>query len=113
MDSKIYVVSVFTNMDVKESSFSEKGEPYIGSKVITGWYSNKEKAESVIVNNVADIWETCYHYAALEECNEGMYDYGREITYYKYNRDTKKYDILEDVPDAFKGIAFSVSGIGM
>lgn len=87
----------------------------IGSYVVNGWYFDKEKAENIIINNVTDIWETCYDYAILEECNEGMYDFDRVKTYYKYNRKTDRYDKMstDDIPKAFLCPTFSVSRIGM
>lgn len=114
--NKIYVVSVFEKMSTKVmGESSDAVMPYIGCKVINGWYSSKEKAESILTNNTTDLWETCYHYGVIEECNEGMYDYGREKTYYKYNASSDSYEKMkkEDIPDVFYSITYSVSGIGM
>lgn len=116
-DKKIYIISVFEKMDTKTSNFDPDGKPIadIGCCVVNGWYFKKEDAESVIENNFTDIWETCYNYAVLEECNEGMYDFDRERTYYKYNREIDGYEKMDmkDVPKAFLCPAYSISRIGM
>ena len=116
-NNKIYVISVFEKMDTKASPLfqGDKLVADIGCSVVNGWYLKKEDAEHIIKNNITDIWETCYDYAVLEECNEGMYDFGRERTYYKYNTETHKYIEMDikDIPEIFLSQTFSISNIGL
>lgn len=111
----IYVITVFEKMETEFLGDSDFEVANIGCKVINGWYSDKETAESIVINNSTDICESCYKFAVIEKCSEGMYDFGRERTYYKYNQSKNTYEkmSLDEIPSLFNEITFSVSGIGM
>ncbi|MBQ0014687.1 MAG: hypothetical protein KBS82_05115 [Oscillospiraceae bacterium] len=69
----------------------ENDVPYLQYPCNAGWYSSFEAADRVVKNNQADLWETCYNYAIIEEITEGLYGAKREAWFYKYDEDKGEY----------------------
>lgn len=59
----IYVITTFEKVD-RNAGYWIK----YGSQRTVGYYFNYEDALEVLTNNVCDLWEYCYDYAALEAC---------------------------------------------
>lgn len=64
----IYVITTFEKVD-RSAGYWIK----YGSQRTVGYYFNYEDALEVLTNNICDLWETCYDYAALEALPEGLY----------------------------------------
>ena len=70
-----------------------------GSRCV-GYLSNKEKAIEAVIENACDLYEAgAYPYAVIEHIEEGFYQYDFEPMWFKYNRDTDKYEQLDREPD--------------
>lgn len=65
--------------------------PEFGSSRLVGWYSEFEDAYSSVLSNNCDINETCYQYALIEECKEGLYNPVSKRWWFKYNQDQDRY----------------------
>ena len=78
----------------------EKGdiECSIGCSTIPGFYTKKDYAFYTVINNVCDIWETCYDYALIERVAEGLYNPALSDSrwWFKYNRTTGKYELIDE-----------------
>lgn len=57
-------------------------EKTVGSRV-WGWFSTFEKAEDIILNNRADVFECSYDYACVEEVKEGFVSAHKVMQWYK------------------------------
>ena len=57
-----------------------------------GYFSSFEKAEQIVKNNTYDLEETIYNYIVIENIPEGIYQYDQNAKWYKFNRNTEKYD---------------------
>lgn len=57
----IYAITTFEKVD-RDSGYWIK----YGDTRTVGYYFNYEDALEVLTNNICDLWETCYNYAALE-----------------------------------------------
>lgn len=65
---------IYTIMVMEDLTFDEQTEyPVFNSSRVVGWYSEFEDAYSSVLGNCFDINETCYQYAIIEECEEGIY----------------------------------------
>lgn len=68
-----------------------------------GYLSSKEDAINAVINNACDIYEAgAYPYAVIEHIEEGFYQYDFEPTWFEYNRETNKYEIIEKRPNFIK-----------
>ena len=57
----IYVITTFEKVDRNAGHWIKYGDTRT-----VGYYFNYEDALEVLTNNVCDLWEYCYDYAALE-----------------------------------------------
>ena len=75
-----------------------KLEPFgnFGHVAPMGFFTNKQDAFEAVVNNSCDINETIYDYAIIEEVQEGLYPCSTARWFFKFNRETKKYDFMEE-----------------
>lgn len=62
-----------------------------GDTRCVGYFRSFKEAENVVLNNVYDIWETCYDYAIIEHIPEGLYQYDFHPVWYKYQKTTCGY----------------------
>lgn len=69
---------------------------------ITGVYTNRKDAIHDVINNVNDIWETCFNYAVVDGVETGSYGTLRERFVFRYNKRINKY-VKCPAPKAFKG----------
>ena len=92
---KIYTILTFTKLEIDEHKW-----PVFGSERLVGYYADKQHAIEAVKNNNADINETCYDYALVEEVEEGLYQPANSDKrwLFKFNRDTKLYEPIEE-PD--------------
>lgn len=97
--NKIYTIMVMTNLTYDEQI---KG-PEFGSERLVGWYSDFENAYSSVSANNCDINETCYKYALIEECREGLYKPAtpNKRWWFEYNREKNSYFQIKE-PDFIK-----------
>lgn len=102
MDKPIYVITTFERWPTDEKQWD------YGCSRSPGFYYTFEDAEDSVINNVCDIWETCYNYAQITIMEPGMYGYNGENWYYKYNRESGKYEKMEDVEYPL----FHICGLG-
>lgn len=96
--NKIYTIMVMTDLTIDEKTKF----PEFGSERLVGWYYEFEKAFSSVSENSCDINETCYKYALIEECEEGLYNPASKRWWFEYNREKDKYFEIEE-PDFVKG----------
>lgn len=74
-------------------------------KRCVGYYSTFENAETAVLNNACDIWETCYDYVVIENVDEGLYQYDQNAVWYKWNDLDEKYiKRIEGRPEQYKNI---------
>jgi hypothetical protein len=95
---KYYFITVF-------QSYDERG-PH-GMRC-WGFYNNFQAAEDTLVNNVTDLWETCYDYGVIEEYEEGISNYQFERWFYKYDQETDKYLPIDDINELRHYAGFAV-----
>ena len=90
--AKIYAIMCFTKLELDEKTRF----PDFGSTATMGFYMDKDVAFDAVRSNGADINETCYDYALVEEVEEGLYPASTTRWFFKFNKDTGKY---EDIPE--------------
>jgi len=98
MDNKtIFVVTVFEMCKEEEDNNKECHSRNIGCTRSPCFKHTFEEAEEVVLNNIGDIWETCYDYAVIEEIDSKLYP--RYITrkFYKYNQNIGGYEAIEEL----------------
>ncbi len=96
--SKIYTIMVMTDL----TQDPKTKFPDFGPSRLVGWYLDFEDAYSVVSSNGCDINETCYQYALIEECQEGLYNPAIDRWWFEYNREKDQY-IQIDEPDFIRG----------
>lgn len=67
--SKIYTIMTMTDLTYDDRTKF----PEFGATRLVGWYYKFDDAYSSVLKNNCDINETCYQYALIEECEEGIY----------------------------------------
>ena len=98
----IYVITTFEKLPEGDNPWLD-----MGCSRSPGFYYSFEEAETSIINNNCDLWETCYDYACISEIYPGLYNVDEKEQLYKYNIKTNKYEKLENTVTLF-----SVCGIG-
>lgn len=89
-------------MMMTDLTCDEKTEcPEFGSSRIVGWYPEFEDAYLVVSGNICDINETCYKYALIEECENGLYHPADNRWWFKYDYENDQYIQIEE-PDFVK-----------
>lgn len=96
--SKIYAIMTMTDLTFDEQTKC----PEFGSSRLVGWYSEFEDAYSSVSGNCCDINETCYKYALIEECEEGLYNPANKRWWFEYNHEKDRYFQINE-PDFIKG----------
>lgn len=71
-----------------------------------GWYEEYEDARHDIENNVCDMHECLYKYALIERVEERTHPFPKKITWFKWNRDTEKYEECEEPEPAKRIVGF-------
>ena len=108
----IYLITTFEKMNGK----CEYGYLDVGDRRSVGWFPTFKGAERRVKNNTGDLWETCYDYAVIERIPFGLYpeigDPNTERWYYKYNVETNKYELMDEVPKDFAHYMFVLGEIG-
>ena len=108
----IYLITTFEKMEGKD----EYGYLDVGDRRSVGWFPTFKGAERRVKNNVCDLWETCYTYAVIERIPFGLYpDIGNPDTerlYYKYNIETDKYELMDEVPPDYAHYILVLGEIG-
>jgi hypothetical protein len=66
-----------------------------------GYYTNIEDAIDVLVNNLTDLWEGCYHYGVIEAIGPGISPYAKPRWFYKYNKHVNMYQLINE-PEGLK-----------
>ena len=74
-----------------------------GCQAVVGFFADKDKAIESVIDNYGDLHETVYNYACIERVEEGVFHPGELVAWFKYNRETKKYDMIP-TPDFDKHI---------
>lgn len=105
MQEHIYLITVF-----------DKCEPdphwdyILGDTRSVGWRPTLEMAVETVEKNMCDIWEYCYDYACIEELDYSLYPWANNRWFYKYNRETGRYEEIDE-PHILKGHG-PIGGIG-
>lgn len=82
--------------------------PEIGCSRVMGYYETFEDCDESLKCNACDMFETCYHYAVVEEVEPGLYSYRKMRQFYKYDREKDGYFPIEE-PKIFEHIGnFSI-----
>lgn len=101
----IYLITVFSKLKP-----DERYGMSLGCTRSVGWRPTLEMAVETVETNMCDIWETCYNYACIEQLDYGLYPWAEERWFYKYNRETGKYEEIDE-PYFCKGHG-PIGGIG-
>lgn len=95
-NATIYVIMACTKLEeVKDKTGQSTGWADYGDSHIPGYYTDYYTCVKYVINNAADIWETCYDYVCIEKVEEGLAMPGKLMGWYKYNKETGKYDPIE------------------
>ena len=74
-----------------------------------GYFKEFKDAEIRVLENVLDIYETCYDYAVIENVPEGFYQYDFTPKWYKWNVSKEKYEKIKERPEKYKNtIGFAI-----
>lgn len=104
-DKNIYLITVFSKCEPEERwGFN------IGSTRSVGFRWTLKDAVETVETNMCDIWEYCYDYACIEELNDALYPWAEERWFYKFNRETGRYEEIDE-PAILKGHG-PIGGIG-
>ena len=87
----IYTILVFTKLKKYKCGLSD-----FGDQRLVGYYKDKNKAILNVKNNSCDIFETCYHYALVEEVEEGLYNPAINRWLFKFNLESGQYEQIEE-----------------
>ena len=87
----IYIVFVCEKLEEHPIT----GFPVYGDSRAPGFYTSVDEARETIKNNRGDLWETIYDYATIEKASEGLYGGHNLHEWYKYNRETDRYERIE------------------
>ena len=96
MDNKtIFVITVFEKCEEENGNTEECYSIGIGCTRSPCFKHTFEEAEEVVLNNIGDIWETCYDYAVIEEIDSKLYPRYSSRKFYKYNLSSRCYEPIE------------------
>ena len=92
----IYLLTVF---EKNGSTLNKYGEKDFGCRDNIGFFHEFKTIEDVVINNVTDIWETCFNYASISEIYPGIYGMfeASKVNYYKYNIELNKYEPTNEI----------------
>lgn len=90
--NKMYIIMVMEDLNQDE----ETGLPDFGCKSLPGWFTKFEDAYEAVSENRNDINETCYQYALIEECVEGMYHSAIKRWWFEFNHETGQYYEIDE-----------------
>ena len=62
-------------------------------KSFVGWFKSRRRAMNCVVNNIYDLNETVYKYARISYIPEGIYMCPQKDVWFKFNADTRKYEL--------------------
>ena len=82
----------------------------VGSRCV-GYLKNLDEAIKAVEENSCDIYEAgAYPYAVIEHIEEGIYQYDENPIWFKYNKDTDKYEKLLEKPSCIENylIGFAI-----
>ena len=82
------------------------GVPDIGSARTFGYYNDRDVAIRMVELNNLDIRECLYDYAVIECIPEGLYCIAEERIFFKYNEDTRRFEIIEPFVDHYGNYTF-------
>ena len=88
---KFYFITAFASYDMFGTHTSR----------CWGFYNNFIDADIVVRNNITDLWEYTYDYIVIEEYEMGISNVTLERWFYKFNKETKKYEPMDE-PEALK-----------
>ncbi len=93
MPAKKRVIYTITTLNVKEGQWDIR---------CIGYYFSERIAIKEVEYNGGDMHEDSYEYAVVEEVHPGLYDVNRKETWFKWNKASEKYEIIEEKPVLFK-----------
>lgn len=70
----------------KDSGFNDRG-----SDCVMGFFTEYNDCVRALHTNACDMFETCYNYACVEECIEGIAEPGMTKQWFKYNKEKNGY----------------------
>ena len=98
IDNPIYAITCFEKMTI-----DSLGRQSLGETAFQGFYHEKDEAIESVRLNAADIAESIYNYAVIEEIEPGLYFYPRVRWFFKYNCNNDRYeDVVE--PEFLNGV---------
>ncbi len=98
MENKtIFVVTIFEKCKSEDYDNNNCSSFNIGCTRSPCFKHTFEEAEEVVLNNICDIWETCYDYAVIEEIDSKIYPRYIKRQFYKYNTDIHGYEAIEEI----------------
>ena len=104
-DDTIFIV---TTMEKLEKDQNEIGWLKTGCTARVGYFHDFLEAQLSVLCNMCDINETCYNYAVIEEMPAGLYPYGVNRWFYKFNYNKEVYEAIETPPFVHECYVFSL-----
>ena len=88
----IYTVMVCTKLEEKIfEDGTHSGFPTYGSSRVVGYYTDYASAQSALKSNALDLNETIYNYGCIEKVQEGLYQGGMLMGWYKFDKEQNSY----------------------
>lgn len=83
----MWFITVFEKIEL-----TALGWPDFGCSRTWGFYSERKTAAQALHENWTDMWETCYHYAVIEQYAEGIsgYEFGSR-QWFKFDEERNGY----------------------
>ncbi len=96
----IYTIMVCSKLDPRylPSGKISTGSADYGESRVVGFYTNYADAQKVLDGNICNVHETHYEYACIERAEEGIYQSGRLMGWYQYDKDKDSYTPI-DTPE--------------
>ena len=89
-DKAIYTITCFEKLVI-----DSLGRPSLDKAAFQGFYHEKDTAIEAVRLNAADIAESIYNYAVIEEIEPGLYSYPRVRWFFKYDRENDCYEDMD------------------
>lgn len=93
----MFFVTVFNQVSID----AQTKVLYIEPSRVVGYYTDFNDADTVLKENICDVHETIYHYAVIEEIEEGVYPVAQSRWFYKYDKEKDGYYPIDE-PAEFK-----------
>jgi hypothetical protein len=90
----IFTIDVISGLNIEEDETLNR---------CVGYFKTLEKAETELKTNSEEIYSCEYEYGIIEEFTEGLYQEPKSVYYYKFNKEMRVYEKIDE-PKEWKEI---------